>query len=809
MNLPELGAYTAQELTRACELSSALQFYLDPKSIFGEFARRRHQAWVQAALATVLGRADPESITRFWSEQADALLREAWTLAGFGDLEAVLLALGKLGAEELNLSSDVDLILVAHPKDVEAATAKLRRFRQSLDGGTVHGQVLRLDFDLRPGGRFGPLVTTPNQMRDYYWSQGETWERLAWVRARVVAGSLPLAAEIFTEMTPFSYRRFLDFTVMEELKLLRSRIQNSLILPADHLHLKLGRGAIRDVELFVHSLQIIHGGRRPELRTPSTTQALERLETHGVLPSADAKALLSSYWKLRDFENRVQATGDQQTHTLALNESHPLISDLEKQTALQICAAMDQLVSTLLGPVHADEVFWPEDPAAQTVWLAQYGVTGATAAEVWPQLQSATALSTKTERDERARREFLVLYLRYLRAHGLDQDLGLRTLLDFVRSIRAKASFFSLLLRSPNLVRDLVHLFSVSPYLGQLISSHPELLDSFLSQRQSSLSGDWDQWLEELTERRSLAELMAASHFLNSRNCARFGKELSETADQICLTLLERSRAEAPGSTVQILTLGKWGGLELGVRSDLDFVFVVNEEPTPADHRLARRMISRLTQTNRAGRLYPVDLRLRPSGQSGPLLTARSRLINYLKDEAKPWERQAYLRARWLEPGQAALGPHLLSRPLSPEDQVELRQIREKLLKPLQSQVIDLKLNPGGLVNIEFAAQLTVLRHQISPVHSGTLATIETLTQAVPLWAELGPQIAKSYDWLRLVEQLHQLTSFHSGSVVQGASPELVRLARLLKMEPPELMELVASRMQEVATWLDELDPLQ
>jgi [glutamine synthetase] adenylyltransferase / [glutamine synthetase]-adenylyl-L-tyrosine phosphorylase len=167
VDVPALTDYSTAELERAKALSPALANYLNPQAVFGNLARRRHDLWSRAALATLLKKSTPQTITKFWSDSADLFLSEAWASAGLDTLPAVLLGLGKLGAQELNLSSDVDLIVVSEPRALEATNSALRKFRHILGSGGVADHVLRLDFDLRPGGRFGPVITTMNQMRDY------------------------------------------------------------------------------------------------------------------------------------------------------------------------------------------------------------------------------------------------------------------------------------------------------------------------------------------------------------------------------------------------------------------------------------------------------------------------------------------------------------------------------------------------------------------------------------------------------------------------------------------------------------------
>ncbi|MGE0762867.1 MAG: glutamine-synthetase adenylyltransferase [Bdellovibrionales bacterium] len=808
MKIRAISSYTSAELERAGQMSPAILRYLNLSQEADPLLRRRHQAWVESALATLLKSASAEAVTRHWSDAADEILIQVWHECGLGKDEVALFALGKLGAQELNLSSDVDLVVVAAANTLDSAAPKLRQFQRRLSHHQADGWLLRVDFDLRPGGRFGPVITTPGQLRDYYWNQGETWERLAWVRARHLVGSGAIADEVFESLTPFCYRKFLDFTVMEDLKLLRRRIHSANATPSEQLHLKLGQGGIRDLELFVHSLLIIHAGRRPELRTHSTPLAIQNLQEAKLLPTKDAQFLLRAYWQLRQWENALQAVDDRQTHILDLLHPAPLSED-EKNSCFELCQQVDQLVSTLLGSVQTDANAWPDGDDAQVNWLNERGVSTATAREVWPALLSTVALSGKTERDELARRQFLGQFIEALHDQSLDADLGLKTLLDFVRSVRAKATLFSLLLREPRLIRDLAHLFSVSPYLGQMISARPELLDAFLSQKTRPASGPWDTFLEDLVERRQLSELLAAGQFLNSRDTIRFGQDLSETADYICQEILSRLEQEFQSTTMTLIHMGKWGGRELGVRSDLDFVLLTEKKPNENDQRVARRLITRLTENHRGGRLYAIDMRLRPTGHAGPLLLQKEHLLSYLSTRAAAWERQSYLRARVQDTELSlSLRQALFARAFTLEEKKELRSIRERLRTAPSEQCLDLKAQVGGLVEIEFTAQIAILLNALAQAPADTFGAIGFLAQNLEPWHKHGPALQKIYLQLRLYEQLQQLTGFHSGSKLDVQSDEFLRLSRLMKLNPEEFVETVRMQLAAAALLLEKLDPL-
>lgn len=809
--LPGLESYSPAQLETARAASRAFARYetLLKSPGLPQLHARRHRAWLECVAASYFQTATAEQVCAHWSATADELLRETWQSCGLGGTGAVLIALGKQGADELNLSSDIDLMVVADPKQAAVVEKGLRRFQQTLQQAGEFGFCYRLDFDLRPGGKMGPLMTSPSQFQDYYWSQGETWERLALVRLKTVTGNQGLAQQITDLARRFSFRKFLDFTLLEDLKALRSQVhQKGFDRRDDELHLKLEVGGIRDIELFVHSLLVLNGGKLPELQTRSTARALHLLEDKKLLAPKEAAFLRETYWYFRHVENLVQSVEDRQTHALTTPPPAgvpglPTRAEIEKRMV-----AVDTIVSGLLGQVTLDKVRLPATESGQHQWLKDLGFSDAVIETAWAQLIKATALSHKNDRDERARQEFLFTFVGELAKHkGLDRDLGLNILADFVRAVRGKATFFSMLLRSPRLIEDLARLFCLSPYLGSILASRPELLDHFILQVDEAWSDDLQMLLQQMSERKLLTEIWSANQFLADGDLPALFERVTATADQITLQLLTQLHREYPAARISILALGKWGGRELGLRSDLDFIFVTPGAPVREDFKVARRFISRLTDPLKGGNLYDVDLRLRPSGQSGPLLVASDRLLEYWKSEAKPWERQAYLRARALGTATLPDKAALTERALTEEDFAELKRIRSKLLKTGAENTLDLKYTPGGLIDIEFVAQTALLALQLAPAETSTQGMISQLAGTDPLWQQHGTRLQEIYSQLRRYEQAFQLASSHKVGQLTPEHPIFCKAASLLGMKPAEAWTQVSREFNEARTLLNALDP--
>lgn len=771
----------------------------------GPLHEMRHRAWCECVLATFFNTATTAEVCAYWSTRADAIVQQAWRETGLHEFDAALFALGKHGAGELNLSSDIDLMIVSEPHHALEVEKRLRKFQHLLHFPTEFGFCFRLDFDLRPGGKLGPLITSPSQFQDYYWSQGETWERLALVRMRAVAGSPAIDKQISDLARRFSYRKFLDFTLLEDLKAMRAQVHQKGFLRQDHeLHIKLEVGGIRDIELFVHSLMVMNGGKMPNLQTRSTGQALANLASAGIIPLAEMTLLTESYWFFRHLENSVQALEDRQTHAL----TDVALAKLQLPGRTEILERMkkiDTTVSSLLGKVDLTQVHLPQDEVSQKAWLKELGFSQTIIDQSWDQLMKATALSHKNDRDERARQEFLFTFVTAISKHkALDRDLGLQITVDFVQAMRAKATFFSMLLRSPRLLDDLSRLFCLSPYLGSILASRPELMDHFILQVDEAWAADMEKLLQQMSERKLLTELWSANQFLNDRDLNGLFVRVTATADEIALQLLSQLKHEYPDSLVKILALGKWGGEELGLRSDLDFIFITPSKPKESDFKVARRFISRLTDPLKGGQLYDVDLRLRPSGQSGVLLVAEDSLQDYWRNDAKAWERQAYTRARPL--GFKIDSKILAERGLDAAELAELKTIRSKLLKKKSAQELDIKYVPGGLLDIEFTAQTALLANKLHGAGASTNAMIAHLQTQLPAWKNTG-RLNAIYNELRTFEQMLQLSSAYKIGAARADQKDFMKACALNGLSLEEGWKKINDLTDESRRLLNDLDP--
>ncbi|UXR65599.1 glutamine-synthetase adenylyltransferase [Bdellovibrio bacteriovorus] len=689
----------------------------------------------------------------------------------------------------MNLSSDVDLLIVSQDESVNALPG-LRRFQKILSERTALGFVFRVDFDLRPGGKQGPLVPTLDQFKDYYGNYGETWERLAFVRLRPLAGNESLQKDVLEFAHKFSFRKHLDFTLLEDLKTLRSKIQGHYWGRSQNevTDLKLGVGGIRDVELFTHALQVIHGGRDNSLQVRGTTEALLLLEMKELLPKEEAQFLRAHYWNLRRLENYVQALNDEQTHLLRLDEVHPDFVTAALTTLHFDMLRCDSIVKSLLGEAPKESSLEDE--------LKNSGLPDEDLQELWNEILDQEVLSRNKGRDEISRKAFLAAFFETLKEQKGDLRRGLLLLKDFIRSTRAKASFFSLLLREKTLMQELGWLFGHSPYLSRILCNRPELLDSFVYRSQNDHSDDLGALLEELAEKKLLSEVINGSEYLREKNLAQLTQNLTSTADSIVNALLAALKKDFP-SDLRILALGKWGGRELGFRSDLDFIFVLNHEPGENDFKLAKRFITRLTENHRGGNIYSIDMRLRPSGKAGPLIIREEDLNSYLNLEAAAWERQAYLKARWVD-NNSLMQNDFVQRGLSADELLELDRIRLQLISA--SNELNLKYSEGGLVDLELAAQTALLQNRKTPASSSTEHFL------LAMGAKGGP-LSRNYDRLRQIEQMLQLVASESLAELRLNHESFQALALALHATPSELFKEAQELLSQNITILKELDP--
>lgn len=804
--------YSSQQIEEVSRSSSCFKNYLrlielKTESFSQMIRQERHKAWVETVLAIYFDTLSAKEVCAFWSMQADLIIQKAWVKAELVEQEDLaLFALGKLGCNELNLSSDVDLMILSGKNEIPYK--KIQHFQEALNNHTDFGFAFRLDFDLRAGGRLGPLVSTYDQFEDFYGNYGETLDRMSFLRFRPLSGPKELINKCIQFASKFTFRRFIDHNLIDDFISIRPRIHKSKNQSDAHFNLKLHPGGIRDIELFVHALQIIHGGKLPQLQTLGTSETLDQLSAMNLMPQKEAETLSLCYWQLRDLENRVQAKSDQQTHQVNLRADDAFVFSKSSQEELShIRAEVDRITSTLFGDRAEADSTLPADPEEQKQWLLEKGFRDPAIHDTWDRLMTQKLLSRHQKRDLQAKSQFMNSFVNSLSNTHIDNRLAFQLLEDFLNATRAKSSFLKLFNQEPQLIHSFAFLLSVSPYLGRMLASRPELLDSFFLRKNEPFSNETDILLDQLSEHRLLGELISANDFLADKSVSRLSLQLTEGADSICSALLRKVCEEYAVDDIDLLCLGKWAGQELGFRSDLDFVFVASFEVSANHHKVARRFISYLSSPQKGGTIYSIDMRLRPSGNSGPVIVTLQQLNEYLSQSAAAWERQAYFKSRFLFTRQSLT----CTEEFSSSDITELRKIRSQLFSentPKQKNCIDVKYHAGGLIDIEFAVQVCCIQKQLSPKDASTQSMLDVLAKNSIEWTAAAKVIAKNYDFLRKVEQLYQLCTQKPGSQILFSSDSVIRLARLLESGPQQLKAQLEALLNENKLYLAKLDPV-
>jgi glutamate-ammonia-ligase adenylyltransferase len=637
------------------------------------------------------------------------------------------LAMGKLGARELNFSSDIDLIYVYDPDGQTEGERPVTHFAyyaklaeltsEALGKVTEDGFVFRVDLNLRPDGHSGPIVNSVHAAELYYQSFGRTWERAALVKARPAAGDLAVGDAFLRQLEPFIWRRSLDLTVLEEIQSMKARIDARAGAEGKD-DLKLGRGGIREAEFFVTALQLLHGGREDgrALRERAVLPALDRLLFAGVVPARDRDELADAYLFLRRAEHRVQMVDGAQTHRLpppgerlGLARSMGYASEGDLEVALAV--HRERTLRLFGGLLGAGEDAPPLDP--ELTLLADPDVEVGRRAEIATRRGFLDAERAIAAVDLMARRatpfsrtgDFGAAAALLTDALGTpDPDQALSHLADFAAALRAPEPYFRLLRENRRVSRLLLSLFGTTDFLSKRFLRHPELIDLLLRQDQVVLEKPRERLERELSERLrpppgdlhpdELLELQLgavrrwkdeevlriAIHdiagAIDLPAVARQLSDLAEVALSACLTLAEgeaRAKGTLPADRLCVIGMGKLGGRELGYHSDLDLIFVypggaADEHGRYA--RLAQRLMSFLQMPLREGRLYQIDTRLRPSGNQGALVIGVDGFVAYHSRDAgtvrsQLWERQALLRARHVA-GDGALFEAVRERAIIP-----------------------------------------------------------------------------------------------------------------------------------------------
>ncbi len=706
-------------------------------------------------------------------------------------MNIVVLGMGKLGAWELNYSSDIDLIFayaedgVLHDRKKttygEFFTRLCRSLVKVLDQVTSDGFVFRTDVRLRPFGDSGPLIMTFDGMENYYTTQAREWERYAMIKARQVAGDFNSGEQLAAMIKPFVYRRYLDYGAFEELRSLKQQITQELQRKDRMENIKLGPGGIREIEFIGQAFQLIRGGAEPELQQRPILTILSVLEKLELLETKDVETLRTSYIYLRRVENHIQQYQDRQTHDLPTDPQVQII--LAYSMGHNDWSFFKQNLDQIRKNVHAifDGVFSLSQQEngqqnANTIWtgnaddeqslkdLKEYGYLDNTTALLAIQnFKNSHAIKRLTSKGAGVLNRLMP---QLIEAASLvdNKDETLSRTLALFEAVAGRNVYLSLLAENPAALKQLVTLSSASLWICEYLAQYPILFDQLLDSRSLFEPLQKEGLIQELAQqlkavdyqnteqvmiilrqfkhvnllRVAAADIMGAIPLMVVSDYLTYIAEavLQHVIEQAWYILIDK-HGQPPETSLEqkgfaILGLGKLGGAELGYGSDLDMVFLYHCNNTNA-MTLGKKPINctqfyiRLGQKVRyildtkmlSGDLYEVDLRLRPSGDSGLLVTHIDSYENYMKDEAWTWEHQALVRGRFIT-GDSLLKQQfedIRKRILGlPRDfntlKKEVREMREKMsdnLAPKDSKVFDLKQSKGGIADIEFIVQFGVL----------------------------------------------------------------------------------------------------
>ena len=686
-----------------------------------------------------------------------------------------VIAMGKLGSFELNYSSDVDLLLVFDPETLprrprddpgEAAVRLGRRLIEMLQKRTADGYVERVDLRLRPAPEVTPIVLPVNAAISHYESSALPWERAAFIRARAAAGDTKLGRRFLDAIHPFIWRRSLDFGVIEDVRQISARIrdhfaQNAHIGPG--YDLKRGRGGIREVEFFVQIQQMIHGGRDVSVRPPATLDAIQALLSAGRLEKPIANTLGKAYRLLRTVEHRVQMIDDAQTHLLPQSEA--ALDNVAELHGLEDGAALLDLLRPYtedagaifdsLAPDQAEQLSTDPDLLKDELATLGFGNT-ATAVRHVTDWRSGKARSVRSPPAQQAFEAMLPGLLSAIAA-GADPNHALNRLGDIVERLSSGVNFFRLLEARPALARLFAMILAHAPTLADQLARRPELIeglfdascfempppsDEFASVLADAMRGHpYDVALDRVrrlvNERRFALGVQLIDRRRDplevSRGYARVAEGAVVALGHAASVEFEKAHGVFPGGGLVILGLGRLGGCSLTHASDLDLIYLHGEEqggmssgakplgPNNYFNRLASRVTAALSVPTAAGRLYEIDTRLRPEGAKGMLVVSLEAFERYQRHEAWTWEHMALCRARPVfgapetKERAAAMIEGILRMPRDPAkvagDAARMRAEMQRHKPPRSA--LDVKLGPGGLVDLEFAIHVLQLTKHV------------------------------------------------------------------------------------------------
>ena len=733
-----------------------------------------------------LGGAPFEEVVEEVTAVAEACLALGAEAAGAGLLAVI--GMGKLGGEELNYASDVDVIFVHEDGPPEEAARAAARLVAVLSEPTRDGVALRVDAGLRPEGRAGPLSRSFASTVEYYARHAATWEKQALLKARPVAGDLELGTRLLAELAPVVYPDHLDPEAIEDVRAMKARIEEHVRARGkEETEVKRGRGGIRDVEFAVQLLQLVHGRRDERLRPAGTLPTLAALAAQGYVGDADAEALAGSYRFLRTLEHRLQIARDTQTHELP--EDRPSLRRLARSLGMGSARELREAHERHTGVVRGlhERLFYR------------------------PLLEAFAGPRVPRLAEERAPTEELLVALGFRDPAGayarLDRLMDAATrrgrVLEGVFPVVAPA-----LAVAPDPDRALVRFDRVAE---QLDDDHADLLaaDPVVARRLALLAGASGWAADVLAAQPETVALLsggdrptarpeerlvaaAGAYVAGDLRIPESGRALSRIADDVMAGALE---AGDPSVPLAVIALGKLGGEELNFGSDLDVVFVYEGEGEAAFAEAVRAAEAVLEGIRDAG--YEPDPDLRPEGRNGPLARSMASYLEYWQRWGQTWEFQSLLKARGVA-GDEGLTRRFLSNAEDlaypealPLDRVaEIRRMRVRMererVRPPEAARFHFKLGHGGLADVTFAVELGQMRHgrgHPAVRRRHTLEGLEALASEGLVEDSVAVALGEAYVFLGEVKNAMELDARRSAEAVPPTPEGQVALARLLGYE--------------------------
>ncbi|NIS09849.1 MAG: bifunctional [glutamate--ammonia ligase]-adenylyl-L-tyrosine phosphorylase/[glutamate--ammonia-ligase] adenylyltransferase [Candidatus Dadabacteria bacterium] len=734
----------------------------------------------------------------------------------------VVIAMGKLGGRELNLSSDIDLIYLFDGSDnLEAIFKFAENITKTLSNRTEDGFLYRVDLGLRPGGGKSPIAVSLEGSLEHYNYWGDTWERGALIKARPIAGNIELGNRFIKEVENFIYKRHLDFASIEDIKEMKFKL--------DSLHkvgdVKLGKGGIREIEFFVNAFQLIHGGNLKELRSNSLLKTLGILTELKFISDDIRQTLESSYIFLRKTEHFIQLVEEKQTHALPTKtEDLQLLAKRvglknEKQFTKEYSRVTNN-VSEIYNKLFLEssqkieqsgKEFWEladflteghisEEQATNK--LNELGFQDPKTALIIIEILLNPKKGGLTQRGRSLSKKIIPVLLKYV-ISSVNPDVSLRNVDRFLSSIGSRSSIYSVLLENPEICALLSKLFSTSAYLSAFLIKHPEYLDILTlrsvwkdykscDEMTAELSEtvkkepDFEGKLDSLRRFKHVETLKLSMMYLNGElEPGYLGNYISMIADAVVnvglkVALKEMKPAKNRKKEIVVIGMGKLGGREMGYNSDLDVIFVYNGDDHEYYSKLGQKLISVLSIPTGEGFAFKIDMGLRPSGNAGALVSSLESFKNHHKKGAMLWERQALLKARVIA-GDKNLAEKVMSKiegfvykqPLQDESIKEISRLRKRMELELAKETktkFNIKTGHGGLVDIDFVVQLLQLKHGAKHKkirNTNTIQALESLFNEEIISESEFKALDSGYKFLRRIENAVRLIQDKATSDIQ------------------------------------------